>query len=67
MISINVNCPPDEKAAISIRSLFCRESYNPKNPDRNPLLETKFNEYLSEIAQEAFNEGRKFQKQHPDL
>jgi hypothetical protein len=48
--------------ATEIRTLFCRESADMNPPDRNPLVETRFNELLDRIAQEAFNEGRLFEK-----
>lgn len=66
-IDIKVECSPDVTAAGEIRTLFCRESANSPIPERNPITETKFNALLDRIAQIAFEEGRRFVKNHPDL
>ena len=48
-----------------IRTLFCRESSATNPPERNPLIETKFNDLLEKIAQEAFDEGRAYERKRP--
>ena len=59
---IKVLCLPDENMGAAIRTLFCNESAASNPADRNPLLETKFNEFLQRIAQSAFDEGRAFER-----
>lgn len=46
--------------ALEIRNLFCREAATKPIPSRNPLTETKFNDLLQRVAQEAFDKGRSF-------
>lgn len=43
--------------ALTIRTLFCKESVATNRASRNPLIETSFNALLDKIAQDAFNEG----------
>ena len=59
-----VSCDPDLHLATQIRTLFCRQ-FHIETP--NPLTETNFNDLLQKIAQKAFDEGRRFQKEHGDL
>jgi hypothetical protein len=67
-VSINVKCDPDQTAASELRNLICRESaYVPTEKPRNPLMETNFNELLERVVQYAFDEGRRFEKKHPNL
>ena len=51
--------------AMRVRMLFCRESSATNPPERNPLIETKFNDLLEKIAQEAFDEGRAYERKRP--
>ena len=64
---IKVECMPDETLSFSIRALFCHESGQTKDKDRNPLIETNFNHLLAEITQRAFDEGRCFEREHKGL
>lgn len=55
-----VTCKPSPTGPASdIRTLFCREA---GNGNRNPLIETNFNHLLDQIVQEAFDEGRDYEK-----
>lgn len=63
MIQIQIIYTPDTEAANNIRTLFCKESQR----QDNPLIETNFNELLQEVAQIAFDEGRNFQKNNPNI
>ncbi|WP_321276944.1 hypothetical protein [Thiomicrorhabdus indica] len=65
-VVINVKCYPDSKTAAEIRTLFCT-TYSEKPADKNPLAETNFNDLLAQIAQKAFDEGRRFQLEHKDI
>ena len=47
-----------------IRALACQISRD--NPT-NPLIETPFNILLERLVQEVFDDGRMFQKNHPEL
>ena len=67
MITINVKCDPEENAGSAIRTLFCQEAAAKPQHNRNPLVETKFNDLLASIAQSAFDAGRSFEKKNPKL
>lgn len=54
-------------SALKIRVLFCDEAAKPPTPNRNPLIDTEFNKLLDEIVQEAFDEGREFQRKNSKL
>lgn len=66
MIEVNVIYTPDwdEPSTYQIRGLFCTESAKNNKEDRNPLMETKFNELLNQIAQKAFDEGREYERKN---
>lgn len=62
-IQENVVYTPDSTGnASELRTLFCRESAAVTTAERNPLLSTNFNALLAAIAQEAFDEGRKYER-----
>ena len=64
-VKIEVKCDPDDALAMEIRTLFCHET---GQTDRGslPALQ-KFNRLLDSITQSAFDEGRRFAKQHPKI
>lgn len=66
-IQINVKCSPASVYADEIRGLLCRESATPNPSGRNPLTETNFNELLELITQTAFDEGRRFAVNYPNI
>lgn len=66
-VEIQIKCSPASGAASDIRGLFCALAAREPVPNWNPLVETNFNKLLEKIAQVAFEEGRQFQKDHPDI
>lgn len=65
-VFIEITCRPHDGKAAEIRGILCNETKIVKD-GRNPLIETKFNVILGEIAQAAFDEGRCFERSNPDL
>lgn len=64
-IAIEVKCEPDDALAMEIRTLFCHETGQTVHGSLQALQ--KFNRLLYAITQEAFDEGRRFAKQHPEI
>jgi hypothetical protein len=56
-IEEKVSCHPEGDKVQKIRTLFCAESASKRPNEYNPLIETDFNDLLSEIVQKAFNAG----------
>lgn len=63
MITEIVQYSPDSDDGTRIRVLFCRESAAKNSSDRNPLIETDFNDLLQKLTQTAFDEGRVYERQ----
>lgn len=67
-IKITVNYViSDNPTASKLRTMYCMETCPTCKQGRNPLIETNFNAVLDSLVQEAFNAGRNFEKQHPNL
>jgi hypothetical protein len=64
MINEIVEYSPDGDD-LKLRILFCRESAATNPPERNPLIETSFNDLLQKLAQKAFDEGRAYERKRP--
>ena len=62
MIKETVEYSPDSDDSMRIRVLYCRESSATNLPERNPLIETDFNDLLQKITQTAFDEGRAYER-----
>lgn len=63
MIEVIVKYKPDaDGTAEQIRRLVCNLYATQPEAGVNPLVETKFNDMLADIAQMAFDEGRAFEK-----
>ena len=62
MITEIVKYSPDSDDGMRIRILFCHESSAENDSDRNPLVETDFNNLLQELTQKAFDEGRDYER-----
>lgn len=63
MIKEIVEYSPDGDAAGEIRTLFCKvASSKDYPPEINPLIETNFNVLLRKVAQEAFDDGRAYER-----
>ena len=65
MITEIVKYSPDCDDGMKIRILFCQESSAENDSDRNPLVETNFNDLLQELTQKAFDEGRDYERERP--
>ena len=61
MIKEIIEYSPDGDAAMEIRTLFCRVAAA-KASDENPLVGTNFNDLLQKVAQEAFDDGRAYER-----
>jgi hypothetical protein len=61
MIKETVEYSPDGDYAMEIRTLFCRVAAA-KASAENPLIETNFNDLLDKVAQEAFDDGRAYER-----
>ena len=66
-VSITVKCQPDHSTATILRRLICEESHINEPEGRNPLKETEFNDHLAELVRIAFLDGRRFEREHPDI
>lgn len=65
MIKEIVEYSPYGDVAQEIRTLFCKIALADYHSEKNPLIETNFNDLLQKVAQEAFDEGRVYERQHP--
>lgn len=66
MINIIVKYTPDGNEANELRALLCMVARKPPTIGGSPLTETNFNELLDQVAQQAFDDGRRFNESHPD-
>lgn len=65
MVEVTINISSN-RSACDLRTLLCRVSmkeYLAAHPyPSNPLIDTEFNKVLDDLAQQCFEEGRRYER-----
>ena len=66
-VEIKVEYSPNNEDAYRLRSCLCEQSCRMPEENYNPLHQTSFNAILDSLVQKAFDDGRAFEREHPEL
>ena len=64
-VEVKVTCKPIGDNANKLRIFACHLAKTEYDANFNPLSETDFNSTLAELVQEAFEDGRRYQRNNP--